>query len=60
MRVKHGDQWFECEPGKPLMVELTEGDKANITNMHPDATKYAVFDNSDTMTVDEKRAWMAQ
>lgn len=60
MRVKYGDQWFECEPGKPLMVELTEGDKRNIANMHPDATKYACFDDSDATTADETRAWMAQ
>ena len=58
MRVKHGDQWLECELGKPLMVELTEADKRNIANMHPDATKYALFGEGD-MTTEEKQAWMA-
>jgi len=60
MRVKHGDQWIECELGKPLMVELTEADKRNISNMHPDATKYATFDDAETTTTDEKHAWMAE
>lgn len=58
MRVKHGDRWYDCEPGAPLMVELTEGDKRNIANMHPEATRYACFDDTDPRTPGEKLAWM--
>lgn len=58
MRVKVGDRWFDCEPGQPVMVELTDGDKANIVNMHPDAHKYAVFDDADETSIPEKLAWM--
>lgn len=58
MRVKHGDQWFECEPGKPLMIELTAGDRRNIARMLPDATKYALFDDAEPMNNGDKLAWM--
>lgn len=55
MRVKVGDQWHECQP---IMVELADQDKVNIQKMHPDATKYALFDDDDEMSRDEKLAWM--
>lgn len=57
MRVKVGDQWHEAAPGKPIMVELEPGDKENIAAMHPDAKKYAIFDDEATSEA-EKRAWM--
>lgn len=57
MRVKVGNEWYEAKPGQPIMVELLPGDKENIANMHPDATKYALFDDPE-MSADEKRAWM--
>lgn len=58
MRVKVGDQWFQCEPGQPVMIELAEGDKRNIANMHPDATRYAIFEDDDGWSNEEKLAWM--
>lgn len=58
MRVKVGNQWFEAAEGQPVMVELTEADKANISNMAPAATKYACFSDADTTTADEKTTWM--
>lgn len=59
MKIKVGDQWFECAPGQPIMVVLAEQDKKNIANMHPDATRYAIFEDDDGMTVEDKHAWMA-
>jgi hypothetical protein len=56
MRVKVGNEWFEAKEGQPIMIDLSEADKANIANMAPEATKYAVFD--DNQTSDEKLAWM--
>lgn len=58
MRIKIGSDWFECKRGQPIMVELDVNDKFNISNMHPDATKYALFDDADQMSVPEKREWM--
>lgn len=58
MRVKVGDKWFAAEPGRPIMVELKNGDKENIVNMHPDAACYALFDDADKTTAEEKLAWM--
>lgn len=57
MRVKIGDEWFEAELGKPIAIELTEKDKANIANMHPEATRYAVFAELD-IDVEDARAWI--
>ena len=58
MRVRVGDEWFECAPGRPIMVELSDNDKENIRNMPSEARMYAVFDDIDGLTVDEMRAWM--
>ncbi len=58
MRVKIGNQWFECSPSQPIMIELTEADKRNISNMAPDATKYAQFDDGAPMSKDEMLSWM--
>ena len=61
MRVKVGNTWYSVEPGQPIAVELTEGDKANIANMHPEATRYAVIDDDDTTlpTSSDRIAWLA-
>lgn len=58
MKIKIGDNWYECRPEQPIMVELTETDKRNIANMHPDATRYAIFDDYDNTSTDDKLAWM--
>lgn len=58
MRLKVGLEWFECQRGQPIMVELAPGDKKNIANMHPDATRYAIFDDDEDMTTEQKVAWM--
>lgn len=60
MRVKFGSNWLECGPGAPLMVELSDADRRNIANMAPDATKYAVFDDADATSAEDKLAWMGE
>ena len=47
MRVKVGDQWFEPEPDRPIMVELTEDEKAVIGNLPAARDRLAVFVKSD-------------
>ena len=42
MKVKIGDKVFSSE-NQPIMVILTDKDKENISNMHPNCTKYATF-----------------
>ncbi|MBD3260434.1 MAG: hypothetical protein GF334_01930 [Candidatus Altiarchaeales archaeon] len=60
MKVKVGDKVYQCEPGQPLMVILTAQDRFNINHMHPNATRYAVFDDGDPsfQTDEEKFTWM--
>ena len=60
MRVKVGDKWFSQEINKPIMIELTNEDKINISSMHPDLSKYAIFEDNDENfdTEDKKLAWM--
>lgn len=60
MRVKIAGTWHEVAPGRPIMVELTAADRRNIENMAVDATKYAVFDDGDELTSDEKYEWMGR
>lgn len=58
MRIKVGDDWHHVEPGKAIMVELTDADRRNIANMAENATKYAVFDDADPRSTNQKLAWM--
>lgn len=58
MRIKVGNTWYDCEQGQPIMVELAPQDKINISNMPADATKYALFNDVDAWTVEQKLAWM--
>lgn len=60
MRVKIGNDWFECTAEQPIMVVLTDGDKRNIANMADGCTRYAIFDDADEMSADEKFAWMSE
>ena len=59
MRVKVGNNWFQAEPGQPIMVELNEKDKKNIAEMG-DSTRYALFDNLTEMTKSEKVEWVTE
>ena len=57
MKLKAGNKIYTTDDC-PIMVVLTEKDKENIINMHPDATMYAEFNDNSLMTVDEKYEWM--
>ena len=57
MRVKIGDVWCCAAPGRPIMV-LEDADKANIAMMPPDLTRYACFDDDETMSLPERLDWM--
>lgn len=59
MRVKIGNEWHAVEHGKPILVELSAKDKDNISNMHPDATMYAVAEDNEFASADDFRAWIA-
>jgi hypothetical protein len=60
MRVKIGNTWYGAKVGQPVMVELEPQDRINIAGMPPDAHYYAVFDDAEPTTKDEKYAWMAE
>lgn len=57
MRVKIGDTWYEAGTGQPIVVELTKQDRRNIDNMHPEYTKYCVYD-TDEYSEDAIKTWM--
>lgn len=57
MRIKIGNSWVEMRPDLPIMVELSEQDKANIAFMDPEATKYAAYDEH-SFTSEFIHAWM--
>ena len=40
--MKIGDKTFDSTE-EPIMLILSKKDKENISNMHPDATKYCSF-----------------
>lgn len=53
MKVKIGDQVYDSNE-QPVLLILSDQDKENIANMHPDAHKYCVFPESvDENTVRE-------
>lgn len=55
MKVKIGDRVYDGEE-QPIMVVLTDADKANIANMAPECSKYAAF--PEGMDEAEVRLWM--
>lgn len=57
MRVRIGSQWFEAEPGRPLMIELDDNDKALIRDMDPRSHQLAYLADLD-LTAGQKLAWM--
>ncbi|BCH33224.1 hypothetical protein MesoLjLc_51540 [Mesorhizobium sp. L-8-10] len=61
MRVKIGQKWFAVEPGQPIMIEFSDGDKRNIAQMLPEATRYACFADDDPLVSnEEKLKWMSE
>ncbi|GAG51160.1 unnamed protein product [marine sediment metagenome] len=60
MRVKVGDRVHDGE-SEPVMVILSKGEKEQIANMHPDATKYCVYPSTEEWVGDghaKIKAWM--
>jgi len=51
--------WFRPKKGYPIAVELDERDKELIRDMG-DATRYALFAEDETMSTEERMAWMAK
>ena len=58
MRIKIKDKWHNISPDKPIMIQLSDADKRNIANMHPDCDRYAVFHDDDTMRSNDREVWM--
>ena len=56
MKVKIGEVIYDSA-AEPVMVILSAPDKENISNMPPDASKYASFPDG-WGTPDEMLAWM--
>ncbi len=52
MKVKICDKIYDSEQ-EPIMVILSEVDKKNIANMHPEATKYCVYPTEEKYTNDD-------
>ena len=55
MKVKIGETVYDAKD-VPIMVILNQDEKRQITDMHPDATKYCQFPND--RSCDEIREWM--
>ncbi|WP_019833764.1 hypothetical protein [Sphingomonas sp. PR090111-T3T-6A] len=58
MIVKVGDQWFGADINQPIMVVLSDEDKANIANMPQSARHYAEFHDDHAIWASAKIAWM--
>lgn len=59
MKIKVGNEIFDAEK-QPIMIILTQQDKNNIANMHPEAMSYACFPDNCGMSIEEMYAWMAE
>ena len=44
MKVKVGNKIYDATK-EPIMVILSKGEQQQITDMHPDATKYCMYPN---------------
>jgi len=62
MKVKVGDKVYDGEK-EPVMIILSEGNKQQIADMHPDATKYCVYPDTEEWTEDDYakiKTWMKE
>lgn len=57
MKVKVGNKIFDGNKER-VMVILTDQDKKNIRDMHPDCTKYCVYPESKENTPKNIIQWM--
>ena len=62
MKVKIGNIIYDSER-EPIMIILSKGEKEQIANMHPDATKYCVYPATEEWIKDDYKAikeWMSE
>jgi len=52
MKVKVGNKIYDVEE-EPVMVILSNEEKEQIANMHPDNTKYCVYPKIDKWTAND-------
>ena len=60
MKVKIGNKIHDSNI-EPIMVILSEGEKEQISNMHPASTRYCSYPNTPEYTKDKHKkikAWM--
>jgi len=57
MKVKVGNTVYSTDD-YPLMIILTNKDRANIENMSPTATRYCCFSDNHNMSKEEIEKWM--
>lgn len=60
MKVKVGDRVYDGEH-EPVMVILSEGEREQIANMLPEATKYCVYPDAVEWTANDYlkiKIWM--
>ena len=60
MKVKIGNKIYDGAK-QPVMVILSKGEKKQIANMHPDATKYCVYPSTTEWTKNDYKKikeWM--
>ena len=62
MKVKVGNKVYDGEK-EPVMVILSKGEKQQIADMHPDATKYCVYPEDEELMKDDFKKikeWMTR
>ena len=62
MKVKVGDKIYDGEE-EPVMIILSEGNKQQIADMHPEATMYCVYPPTEEWTKDDYakiKKWMEE
>jgi hypothetical protein len=60
VKIKVGNKIYDGK-NEPVMVILSAGEKEQIANMHPDATKYCVYPGEEKWIKDDYKAikeWM--
>lgn len=56
MRVKIGNRIYDARE-EPILIVLSQEEKEQISNMHPDATRYMQYPKSYFNTDEEALRW---
>lgn len=62
MKVKIGDIIYDSEK-EPIMIILSKGEREQIANMSPEATRYCSYPDTDEWMKDNYKAikkWMSE